>query len=220
MPLPAHPTLYLISSLCLCVRNHIKHKHLKIESESLNICAELPKYWHYPVQTMRMIKGRRQMYGWEYTQPQTSGIAVDLEDFPVVSQHITVSQVYRETVSPPFHFGLQNHETVLIPSDYPIMLTNTQFLARVQPIPSLQLQCYCFRGFKISMHCSGFLLKNSNSSRNTLNGKSALPPQSFFSGSANMEDKSSKTTNSIGDQIFWIVESFVFCFGLLPIWDI
>lgn len=125
MPLPAHPTLYLISSLCLCVRNHIKHKHLKIESESLNICAELPKYWHYPVQTMRMIKGRRQMYGWEYTQPQTSGIAVDLEDFPVVSQHITVSQVYRETVSPPFHFGLQNHETVLIPSDYPIMLTNT-----------------------------------------------------------------------------------------------
>lgn len=139
------------------------------------------------------------------TQPQTSGIAVDLEDFPVVSQHITVSQVYRETVSPPFHFGLQNHETVLILSDYTIMPTNThqcQFLASVQPIPSLQLQCYCFRVFKISMHCSGFLLKNCNSSRNTLNGKSALPPQSFSSGSANVGDKCYKTTNSVADQIF------------------
>lgn len=45
----------------------------------------------------------------DYTQPQRSGIAVDLEDFPVLSQHITVSQVYREAVSPLFHYGLQNH---------------------------------------------------------------------------------------------------------------
>lgn len=126
IPLPAHPIFYPVSSLYLCVRNYIKHKHFKIESQSLNVPAELPKwYWYYPLQIMRMIKGRRQMYGRDYTQPQRSGITVDLEDFPVLSQHITVSQVYREAVSPLFHFGLQNHETVLIPSDYTIMPTNT-----------------------------------------------------------------------------------------------
>lgn len=43
MPLPAHPIFYPISSLYLFVRNHIKHKHFKIESESLNIPEELPK---------------------------------------------------------------------------------------------------------------------------------------------------------------------------------
>lgn len=105
MPLPAHPTLYPISSLCLCLRNHIKHKHFKIESESLNISAELPKwYWYYPVQTMRMIKGRKEMYGRDYTQPQKSGITVDLEDTTVLSQHITVSQVYRKQYH--LHFTL------------------------------------------------------------------------------------------------------------------
>lgn len=66
------------------------------------------------------------MCGRDYTQPQTSGIAVDLEDFPVLSQHIIVSQAYKEAVSPPFHFGLQSHETVLIPCDYTIMPTNTR----------------------------------------------------------------------------------------------
>lgn len=50
---------------------------------------------------------------------------MDLEDCRVLSQHITVSQVYREALSTLFHFGLQNHDTVLIPSDYTIMPTNT-----------------------------------------------------------------------------------------------
>lgn len=170
-------------------------------------------------------KGRRQMYGRDYMQPQTSGITVDLEDFPVLCQHITVSQAYKEALSPPFHFGLQNHETVPITSDYTIHYhaqqypSKCQFLARDQPILSLQLQCHCFVGFKISMHCSGFLLKNYNTPRNALNGKSAVPPQSFSSGSANMGDEYSKTTNSIADQVFRIV-SLVFCFGPLSNWEV
>lgn len=78
----------------------IKHKHFKMESESLHIPAELPKwYWHYPVQTMRMIKGLRQIYGRDYTQSQTSGITVDLEDFPGLSEHVTVTSVQGSSIT-------------------------------------------------------------------------------------------------------------------------
>lgn len=79
------------------------------------------------------------MYGRDCTQPQTSGIAVDLEDFPVLCQHITVSEAYKEAVSPPFHFGLQNPETVLIPRDYTIVPTNTH-----QSVSSWLETCRCF----------------------------------------------------------------------------
>lgn len=40
MPLPAHPTLYPVSFLCLCIWNHVKHKHFKMESESLHLQSE------------------------------------------------------------------------------------------------------------------------------------------------------------------------------------
>lgn len=53
-------------------------------------------------------EGTGQMYGTAYMQPQTTGITVNLEDFPVLPQCITVSRAYKEAVSPPFHFGLQN----------------------------------------------------------------------------------------------------------------
>lgn len=130
----------------------------------------------------------------------------------------------QEAVSPPFHFGLQNHETVLFPSDYTIMPTNTHQSVSswlgMSPSHHCNFSIIASGGLKYQCIAQGFFKKNCNSSRNTLNGKSALPPQSFSSGSANMGDKYSKTTNSIANQVFGIVKKIVFCFGLLPSWEI
>lgn len=88
--LPIHPIFYHFPSSCLSARNHVRHKHFKMELESLKLSAELSQMvlaLSCPKNENEKRKGTRQMYGTAYMQPQPTGVTVNLKDFPVLSQH-------------------------------------------------------------------------------------------------------------------------------------
>ena len=128
--LPIHPTFYHFPSSCLCVRSHVKHKHFKMEFESLNISAELPKWcWHYPVQIMRTKKGKGQgrCMGQPICNPKQWG---SLWTWKISLCFPSASLYHKRTRKQchlPFTLTCRTsaYETVLIPSDYTIMPTNT-----------------------------------------------------------------------------------------------
>lgn len=145
----------------LCVRSHVKHKCFEIQLGSLNLSVELPKCATILSKQSEKRKGTRQVIGSTFMQPQTTGIFVDLEEFPVLPQHIVVSQAYKDATSlwPPEFLTLLSSFPVTTPS-CPLLPTKSvcSWLGTSTPHPcdfDLLLQ-----GLKISVQCSGFLLEN------------------------------------------------------------
>lgn len=146
-----------LSFLMLCVRSHVKHKCFEIQLGSLNLSAELPKCATILSKQSEKRKGTRQVHGSTFMQPQTTGIFVDLEEFPVLPQHIVVSQAYKDATSlwPPELLTLLSSFPVTTPS-CPLVPTKVPVLGLgpARPIP-VTLIC-CFRGLKYQCNAQGF----------------------------------------------------------------